>query len=94
MKTTQKLSKMLLVGMVLAIGVLAGCNTVTSSLAYYEPVSVAEVGIVSGKVISYEQAWFSAVKAGKDAGYTKILSETTEQNSMLNEVVVTLVMTK
>ncbi|GHV24516.1 hypothetical protein AGMMS4952_00240 [Spirochaetia bacterium] len=73
---------------------VAGCNTVTSSLAYSEPLQVAEVGVVSGRALSYEQAWFNAVQAGKDAGYTAILSETTETNSMVGEVIVTLIMKK
>jgi hypothetical protein len=94
MKAKKKWSKMLLVGMILTVGVLTGCNTVTSALSYSTPVQVSGVGIVSGRAISYEQAWFNAVEAGKDAGFTKILSETTEQNSMFGQVVVTLVMTK
>jgi hypothetical protein len=95
MKTTKSMKK-ILVGIVFVsmVFLFVACNTVTSSLAYNEPVPVAEVGIVSGRAISYEQAWFSAVQAGKKAGYTEILSETTETNSMVGQVVVTLIMKK
>ncbi|GHV32108.1 hypothetical protein AGMMS4952_21930 [Spirochaetia bacterium] len=86
--------KCFLIG-IMAVGfLLAACNTVTSSLAYNEPVPVSEVGIVSGRAISYKDAWFNAVQAGKDAGFTKILSETTEHNNFVGEVIVTLIMTK
>jgi len=73
------------------------CNTVTSSMAYAQPVAVAETGIFTAKAGTYLNAWIEAVTIGKERGFTKVISETTENSIVFfifNQVQVTVVMTK
>ena len=88
------ISVLLVVGMVITAVVLTGCNTVTSSVSYSLPVTVVETGVFYAKANTYAKAWYTAVQNGKSEGFTTILTETTERNSMFNQVVVTVIMVK
>jgi hypothetical protein len=79
---------------VIVITLVTGCNSVTSQVSYPVPIIASETSVFVGRHLSYAEARNDAVSKAMKAGYTKILSETTEHNDWINEVVVSLTMTR
>jgi hypothetical protein len=89
------MKKMVLVGIIFcAMVFINNCSTVTSSMAYPEPIIASETHVFTGRAFDFASARNIAVEAGISAGYNKILSETTEFNNGIGEVIVSLTMIK
>jgi hypothetical protein len=80
--------------MVIATSFVTACNTVTSQVSYPVPIVASETRVFVGRKMTYAEARNEAISNANAAGYTKILSETTENNNWMGEVVVSLTMTQ
>jgi hypothetical protein len=75
-----------------ALIMITGCYSVSSQVTYPEAIVASETRLFVGKGQTYAEAREEAILAANEAGFTKIVSETTETEWWLYTVVVSLTM--